>query len=42
MSNYQVKPYSNIAKVGLEKFEGTQCFLNEDSVSPDGILIRST
>ena len=42
MSNYQVKPYSNIAKVGLEKFEGTQCFLNEDSVSPDGILIRSS
>ena len=28
--------------MGLEKFEGTQCFLNEDSVSPDGILIRST
>ena len=42
MSNYQVKPYSNIAKVGLEKLEGTQCSLNEDSVSPDGILIRST
>ncbi len=42
MSNYQVKPYSNIARVGLEKLEGTQCSLNEDSVSPDGILIRST
>ena len=42
MSNYQVKPYSNIAKVGLENLEGTQCSLNEDSVSPDGILIRST
>tara|TARA_B100000401_G_scaffold410576_1_gene328740 strand:+ start:9 stop:1196 length:1188 start_codon:yes stop_codon:yes gene_type:complete len=42
MSNYQVKPYSNIAEVGLEKLEGTQCSLSEDSVSPDGILIRST
>tara|TARA_B100000700_G_scaffold329747_1_gene452683 strand:- start:35 stop:1222 length:1188 start_codon:yes stop_codon:yes gene_type:complete len=42
MSNYQVKPYSNIAKIGLDKLEGTDCSLNENSKSPDGILIRST
>lgn len=42
MSNYQVKQYSDIAKIGLEKLEGTQCSLNEDSELPDGILIRST
>ena len=42
MTQYQVKPYSNIAKIGLDKLEGTQCSLNESSDSPDGILIRST
>ena len=42
MTNYQVKPYSNIAKIGLDKLEGTECSLNENSDSPDGILIRST
>ena len=42
MTQYQVKPYSNIAKIGLDKLEGTQCSLNEKSDSPDGILIRST
>ncbi len=42
MNNFQVKPYSNIAKIGLDKLEGTQCSLNESSDSPDGILIRST
>ena len=42
MSNYQVKPYSNIAKIGLDRLEGTDCSLNENSKSPDGILIRST
>ncbi len=42
MNNYQVKPYSDIAKIGLDKLEGTECFLEENSDSPDGILIRST
>ena len=42
MTNYQVKPYSNIAKIGLDKLEGTDCSLDENSDSPDGILIRST
>ena len=42
MTHYQVKPYSNIAKIGLDKLEGTECSLNENSDSPDGILIRST
>ena len=42
MTNYQVKPYSNIAKIGLDKLEGTECSLDESSDSPDGILIRST
>ena len=42
MTNYQVKQYSNIAKVGLDKLEGTECSLNENSDSPDGILIRSS
>ena len=42
MTNYQVKPYSNIAKIGLDRLEGTECSLNESSDSPDGILIRST
>ena len=42
MNHYQVKPYSNIAKIGLDKLEGTECSLDESSDSPDGILIRST
>ncbi len=42
MTNYQVKPYSNIAKIGLDKLEGTDCSLDGSSDSPDGILIRST
>ena len=42
MTNYQVKPYSNIAKIGLDKLEGTECSLDENSDLPDGILIRST
>ena len=42
MANYQVKPYSNIAKIGLDKLDGTECSLNDNSESPDGILIRST
>tara|TARA_X000000368_G_scaffold389109_1_gene351147 strand:- start:1449 stop:2636 length:1188 start_codon:yes stop_codon:yes gene_type:complete len=42
MTNYQVKPYSNIAKIGLDKLEGTECSLDESSDLPDGILIRST
>ena len=42
MANYQVKPYSNIAQIGLDKLDGTECSLNENADSPDGILIRST
>ena len=41
MANYQVKPYSNIAQIGLDKLDGTECSLNENADSPDGILIRS-
>ena len=42
MTHYQVKPYSNIAKIGLDRLQGTECSLSESSDSPDGILIRST
>mgnify|MGYP001325104080 CR=1 FL=1 len=42
MVNYQVKQHNNIAKIGLDKLEGTACFLDEDSKLPDGILIRSS
>ena len=42
MANYHIKPYSNIAKIGLDKLDGTECSLNDNSQSPDGILIRST
>ena len=42
MANYHIKPYSNIAKIGLDKLDGTECSLNDNSESPDGILIRST
>ncbi len=42
MANYQVKQHNNIAKIGLDKLEGTTCFLDEDSKLPDGILIRSS
>ena len=42
MIHYQIKPYSNIAKIGLDRLEGTECSLNKKSDSPDGILIRST
>ncbi len=42
MTHYYVKPYSNIAKIGLDRLEGTECSLSESSDSPDGILIRST
>ena len=42
MDNYQVKPYSNIAKIGLDKLDETKCSLNVNSDLPDGIIIRST
>ena len=42
MANYHIKPYSNIAKIGLDKLDGTECSLKDKSDSPDGILIRST
>ena len=42
MQEYLVKPLSNIAKVGLDKLEGTSCNLAESSSKPDGVLVRST
>ena len=42
MKKFTVRPYSSIAKIGLEKLDGTSCSLNEETTSPDGILIRST
>ena len=42
MQKYNVRPFSNIAQIGLEKLEGTQCHLDEATDSPDGILVRST
>ena len=42
MQKYSVKPLSNIAKIGLEKLEGTSCSLDENSEAPDGVLVRST
>ena len=42
MQEYLVKPLSNIAKVGLDKLEGTSCDLNESTSEPDGVLVRST
>ena len=42
MTSFQVRPYSNISPAGLEKFNGTNCFVTETSEQPDGILVRST
>ena len=42
MKKFTVRPYSSIAKIGLEKLDGTSCSLNEETSSPDGILVRST
>ena len=42
MTKYSVKPMSNIAQVGLDKLDGTACTLDENTASPDGILVRST
>lgn len=42
MKQFTVKPMSNIAQVGLDELEGTACIINEESNSPDGILVRST
>ena len=42
MQKYSVKPLSNIAKIGLEKLEGTSCSLEENSKTPDGVIVRST
>ena len=42
MKKFTVRPYSSIAKIGLEKLDGTSCSLNEETRSPDGILVRST
>ena len=42
MKKFTVRPYSSIAKIGLEKLDGTSCCLNEETTSPDGILVRST
>ena len=42
MQKFTVKPMSNIAQIGLEKLEGTDCSLEENTDSPDGVLVRST
>ena len=42
MKKFTVRPFSSIAKIGLEKLDGTSCSLNEETSSPDGILVRST
>ena len=42
MKQFTVKPMSNIAQVGLDELEGTSCIIDEESNSPDGILVRST
>ena len=42
MDKYQLKTHSTIAKIGLDKLEGTECSIDENTESPDGILIRST
>ena len=42
MTSFQVRPYSNISPIGLEKFGGTNCSVTETSETPDGILVRST
>ena len=42
MKKFTVRPYSSIARIGLEKLDGTSCSLNEETTSPDGILVRST
>ena len=42
MTSFQVRPYSNISPIGLEKFSGTNCSVTENSETPDGILVRST
>ena len=42
MHQYKVKPLSNIANIGLDKLEGTECSLEESIDNPDGVLVRST
>ena len=42
MQQFTVKPMSNIAQIGLEKLEGTDCSLEENTDNPDGVLVRST
>ena len=42
MTSFQVRPYSNISPIGLEKFDETNCSVTETSETPDGILVRST
>ena len=42
MKKFTVGPFSSIDKIGLEKLDGASCSLNEETSSPDGILVRST
>ena len=42
MQKFTVKPMSNIAQIGLEKLQGTDCLLEESTDNPDGVLVRST
>ena len=37
MQKFTVRPYSNIAQIGLQKLDGTLCELNEEIGNPDGI-----
>ena len=42
MIKYKVKPLSNIAEIGLKRFNNSNCEVDTDSLNPNGILIRST
>ncbi|MDG2061919.1 MAG: phosphoglycerate dehydrogenase [SAR86 cluster bacterium] len=42
MGKYQVKPLSNISKIGLSKLKETNCTLDDSADDPHGILVRST
>ena len=42
MAKYIVKPLSSISEIGLKKLDKTDCTLDNNASSPDGILVRST
>ena len=41
MHQYKVKPLSNIAKIGLDKLEGTDCSLEESIDHRHLVLVTS-